>query len=643
MLRSILLVALVLCPTSPAWHIGAPPKPAPPGPLTPGPSHGPTTGSGGGSGKQKPPRSTAASSAGAVGGARTSGGMATRGGSGRALAAATTDNGSITDPLDTWEAWWEHNQDAFLDLKTARPAGRTVSGSPGQLTGRGRRAPPSRQHRPSRQQLDDEVVPALLDLLATHDERELLNAASLAVGRVAGPPLAAAVQERLVALLGHNEIQVQASAAIGLGALGTTPQNTPLLALLSDDSAGRILVGGGPVDTLLRSVSALSLGLSGDARSIWNLMDLVQRLPDSEREVKASAIAALGLLPADHPRTRVGRLLLLEMLDDRRLDPLVASVIPTTLGKMGAREALPRLVTLLADSDTDLLVRQSCAIGLGLLGTLDDPAVLQALLDTVTSGRDRGTRHFALIALGEIGAAGIGDPEGHDLLLDTLVREVSAQGADSEHRSWASLAAAIYGRGVPAAVPPLVTALREAHRSEHDPSFRGAFALALALLGDEQSLPAILADLEVPDESLSGHSAVAAGLLGDLSSTSSVRALLHRKGAGPGLRIRAATSLALLGDTDSVPTLITLLQDGSTYDEQAAFSRALGLIGDSRAVPVLVALALDERAKLRDRGFACVALGLLGERTRLPFHAGLKSDTNYLARIEPLVQVAQIL
>ena len=37
------------------------------------------------------------------------------------------------------------------------------------------------------------------------------------------------------------------------------------------------------------------------------------------------------------------------------------------------------------------------------------------------------------------------------------------------------------------------------------------------------------------------------------------------------------------------------------------------------------------------------ALGLLGERTRLPFHVDLKAGTNYLARIDPMIQMAQIL
>ncbi|RKY21929.1 MAG: hypothetical protein DRQ55_02575 [Planctomycetota bacterium] len=565
-----------------------------------------------------------------------------RGGSGRTTGAVITPVASGGDALDTWEAWWDHNQDAFLDLKAARIDARTVSGSPGQLTGRGRKRTATTVQRVGLAQIDDELVPALLPLSAPAQEREILNSVTLALGRMVGPARRHDVVKRLETLIGHSELQVRASAVLGLGTAGGQSSDDTLLALLHDDSAGRQLVGGGRVDTLVRGISALSLGLKGNARSVWSLMDAVTRLPDSEREVKASAVAALGLLPAEHPRSQVAAVLLVDLLSDESLDPVVASVIPTTLGKMQARESLPVILALLQDRRANGLVRQSCAIAAGQLGSLADGHALDALLAQVAEGRDRATRHFALIALGQLGARGGDDAEAHDRLRRALLRELSGQGASSEHRAWAALALGLYGRGQPLARPALIGPLMAAWDDEHDPSFRGAFALSAGLLGHAPAAARMRLDLHAADSALAGHAALALSLLDERASLPAIRGLLQRPGATPALRTRAATALALLADTDSIPALVQVLSEGATYDEQAAVSKALGLLGDRSALPPLLELALDTDAALRDRGFACVALGLLGERTRLPFHAALRADTNYLARIDPLVQVAQI-
>lgn len=630
-------------------HIGGPPKPPGPAVIQPYPD-GPSTASPKGR-PARAPGATTSAGASASTSSGSSSGVTTRGDDGRAAgsrggsgrSSASTATGSAIEPLDTWEVWWTHNQDALLDIKAARVDGRTVSGSPGQLTGRGRKRSAITVHRVSQEDVDQDVVPALLRLLDDRTEREILNSATLALGRMVGTPRRAEVSERLAQLLSHDELQVRASAALGLGAAGGSSTDGPLLALMRDDSSGRGLVGGGRVNDLVRGVSALSLGLNGDARAVYSLLDAIRRLPDSDRDVKASAVAALGLLPADHPRAQVAQVVLMELLGDKGLDPVVASVIPTTLGKMDARESLPLLIERLADRDADVLVRQSCAIALGQLASLEDQAVFEALLTELELGRDRPTRHFSLIALGRLGAKGRGEAADHNRLRLALMRELRGEGTSREHRSWAALATALYGRGHPVAADSLAPSLLAAWGTEHDPSFRGAFALAAALLGQADSQQLLLTDLGSPDDGLAGHAALGLGLLEAKDATPAIRALLQRPGAAPDLRIRAATALALLTDVDSITDLVDVMKGGASYEEQAAITKALGLLGDARSLAPLLSLALDEDAELRDRGFACVALGLLGERSRLPFHAELRAGTNYLAQIEPLVQVAQIL
>lgn len=663
LIAGLMALAVVTAPTpsSPppepaaptAKHVGQPPPPPKPGPAvapdmpklqpggvkgahTPGGSGGAATPSGGSVVRGS---SSVTSTAGATT-VRSSRGDLVRGQSGRTrpTTAATTP----IQVLDTWELWWLHNRDEFLDLRSRRPAAdTTVSGSPGHLLGRGRRVSTSGGHRPSQERLDREVVPALLELLRTHTERELLNSAALAVGRVASPDVAPEVLERLADLLDHDERQVQASAVLGLGALASSAADDELTAVLRDDSLGRRLTGGAAVDRLPRALAALSLGLLGDARGAWTLLDVVRRLPDKERDVKACSLAALGLLPADSPRTAVARTLLADMLEDPGLDPYVASVIPTTLAKLEAREELPRLLDVFRDRDTDRLVRQSLAIAFGRLADLDDAAVVAALLDEVQDGRDASTRQFALIALGRMGAAGSADAEAHRTLRLHLQREFMGRGRKAQ-RTWAALAAALHARAHEPSRNAMLPELRKAYADENDPNARAAYALALGLAQDTSVTETLRVDLRAGDEVLSGFSAVALGLLEDRESAPGLRMLLQRNGSSPAQRRRIATALALLADIEAVPDLIELLASGVTYEEQAAFTHAIGLIGDERALEPLLQIASDDSFSLHERGFACVALGMLGERTEHPFQTALRADTNYLTRLEPLVVVAEL-
>ncbi len=593
----------------------------------------------------------------------------TRGGTRTGAGLAGT---SAAPDASGWEPWWAANRDAYLGLRSHLVGRSTVSGSVGALTGRGRRTP-ARSYRPGDGVVDGRVVPALLELIADSDDADVLDSAVLAAARSTRGLHDDRVLAALRAQLGSRHLSVQSAAALALGALDHEGGRDALKALVRDDSEGRRLAGG-KVPDLTRSFAALSLGLSGRASDAILLADIVRRTPDSERDVKICSVVALGLLGADASVSTGVHVHLLALLADRRLDPAVRRHVPTALARSDDPAVLPDLLEAFLDRDVDARVEQSIAIAMGRLATLDDAPVVEALLDRVDRGRDVMTRHFALVALGEIGARGVrgardardasdsrdgsaadgaardaratrGDTADRaEAVLDALLRAADGRGGSRADRSWGALGAALLGRGAPDAQPRVLEHLRAAYADEKDPRFKGAYAVALGLLRDVGSAPALAEDLAtVRDDRFRGHVAVALGMLEHADVAPRLRALCTDRATPPDLRIDAAVGLGLLGDRGSVPVLVDALRDDPPLAVVAGLSRALGLLGDGGAVAPLEELARSERAPMLSRAFACVALGLLGARSELPFQTRVLGHENHMSDSVALAELRSIL
>jgi len=568
----------------------------------------------------------------------------TRGNTGRR--GAVTGSPEFVTGFEGWEFWWEANRDELLNLKSRLTASRTTSGSLIFLTGRGRDGDvETGSRRASRDRVDRAVTPTLQGMLEAATDRDILDSSILALGRSVSPEHTDLVLADALALLSHDELSVQTSAALSLGVLGDPAALAPLRDLLADTSHGRQLVGGGPVPWLVRSFAALGLGLLDDAGSEAPLLAALDSLPDSERDIKVCSIVALGLL-GDAQRTGEGHARLRGLLLDRRLDDVIKSHIPTTLGKHGDISDVPLLSQILADRDTSVWVRQSAAIALGRLATVDQVDAVDQLLAEVTDGKDPQTRRFAMIALARIGASGPADQatETHDRIESSLLNETTKP-SHAGHESWGGLALSLFARqrGVEVQGRAIDRLLR-AYQDEKDPSHRAAFAVSLGLLKAKEAIPFVASDFrERKDRGFKGYAAVALGLLGDDASARAMRAECERRSTSPGYRLQLATGLGLLQDEDSVDVLVDSLRDAQTLGVSSALAQALGLIGDERAIEGLTRLANDETQATAARAFACVSLGLLAERTALPWNAPIKAGSNYRARVPALDEVFDIL
>jgi HEAT repeat protein len=501
--------------------------------------------------------------------------------------------------------------------------------------------------RPTRSWIEAEIVPTLLKISQLTNNRDILDSALIALGRSAETQHRELVRQTAARLLSHHEVSVQAAAALSLGILLDDESVGLLTELLTDTSVGRQAIGGGRVPWMVRSFACLGLGLIGSDGAIDALLAAVTEFPDSERDIKACAFAALGLLDDRSDRKDEVVDMMLAMLVDEQLDGVLRSYVPTTLGKLGEPRAVPALLAVLGDREAPDAVRQSAAIGLARLAVLSDRSVVAELERQVKSGHDQLTRRFALVTLARLGADdidGAATAGAHDRLINLLEKELTGRGAQRSHRSWAALGAALYARAHPLSAARLLVPLRRGFEDENDPSFKGAFAIALALCDDQSSAAAIHESLlDSHQDDYRGYASEALGLLRHIEAAPLLRQLCVDEGLPESFRLKAATGLGLMGDTDAVPLLVDSMLAVRSLGGLSALAQALGLIGNQSVGPPLVGMAVDDSRHELSRAFATVALGLLGERGELPFNAALRADNNYLHQTPAFAEVLRIL
>jgi HEAT repeat protein len=271
---------------------------------------------------------------------------------------------------------------------------------------------------------------------------------------------------------------------------------------------------------------------------------------------------------------------------------------------------------------------------------------VQALLDYVAEGKDAVTRQFGLIALAQIGGRD-SDPaahaETHAAIARLLGREITRP-SSAANRPWATLAAALYGREQPDARADFATLVSQAYESEKDPSVRAACALSLGLLEVAAMAPVLFEDFQVAkDSSFRGYAALALGFLGHDEAAPALHAECRSKSITPSYRMQVATALGLLGDREAVGILSETLDGAQTLGVSAAVAKALGLIGDDEALAPLMQIVADAEKSPLTRAFACVALGMVCERSDLPWNQAIVADNNYYVAVPAIAEVCDIL
>lgn len=611
-------------PTTPSTPKGPGPVS---GPVAGGPSAGPATG------PSTPPGSAPG---------RTTGGV------GSAARRKTTST-------DRWETWWSLTRELYLGRHSAGARPTTLAF---QLTN-GRGTTPK-----SDSLLSDDVRKGLLPLLAQSlrdDSVEVADSAAIALGRTILAKDAGPILPHLIRNLAHSESSPQEAAILGLGLCGGTEAVAVLRAIALDESEGRSACGSsGPVDELLRGLATLALGLCGTQDALSPVVTLATSATAS-RELAATAVLAMGLQQEAAPAAIVT---LSRMLDERGLDKAVRAQVPIAISRLprsAARGLLPKLLETLADKRAPDELTRSAALAIGKLASIEDGDAVRVMMEVARRHSDAETREFALIALGRIGEQAVeagasgnaGVASGAEATRDSMQIFLVDQLCHPERKAqqpWAALALGLAGRNAGTGAAAIARSelsgrkLVELFEQTNDPSLQGATATAIALLrfdGGAAALRTRLADSRHPE--LRGQIAIALGMLRDRASIETLRDLVDDAALPPTTRIDVARGLALLGDSQFEGRLVELLANASDSNTAIAYSKALGLVGGSAAAAALRSIAEDKTRPEIQRGFAIVALGLLAEKSVLPWNVPYLVDANFTLPLRTFDAIADLL
>jgi HEAT repeat protein len=583
---------------------------------------------------------------------------------------------SRADPRSGWREWWEANEAAIRAGRRVRPF--LTEDSPLFRIGGDEEGNRSDAERPTRRAVEVEILPVLRAVLDApgKEDADVLASSLLALGKLAHDP---ADVDRIVAAATRRGAPdlVRESALLALGLLrrGAPADRFPartldavrerLFAALDDDA----------LHVRARCFAAFALGLLGDqpsgddeysgdgrqtVRGLWTRLGA--RFAGDD--VPVALLTALSLQPPrgipDAVKADLRSLCVSGRLAGRTLGPLARAHAVLALARLDGAAHAATFVGMARGRSFDLQVRRSATAALGLVADRIDSEqraqAVAALLEVARAGDPDSAGH-ALVTVGGLlhadFAAGSGLAAERSKAGDALLRAADA-GAHVV-RPYAALALAIAGREAGAApdVPAYVdllgraqAALREGAASDRlDPDTRGAFCVAIGLLGDDRSaalLRGIVVKPSLPED-VRGFACVGLGLLGRPSpeGRAALRAALSEKSES--LRRQAARALGLLGDTSAVPRLVAEIEAGGPDHVVARLAVALGDVGDVAAVAPLAALVRRKGVADATRAIACAALGLLGDLEPLPSLSRLGTDGNPLARTDALSEALSLL
>ncbi|MDE0896689.1 MAG: HEAT repeat domain-containing protein [Planctomycetota bacterium] len=578
--------------------------------------------------------------------------------------------------LTVWSFWWEFNKDPYINLKDAIRAGGTQTGSGNWFLGRGEESEAKDSMRPSAADIQNKIVPALLETLENSTNNDIVTGSMMALAKIGDEVDEdgnSAFAKLFKDFLSDSNQEIAETAAIALGILGNDASVSILRDLLEDTPVGRKLVGSNEVNNRTRAFSAYGLALVGSRtgqetirQSIFaSLQGTLESDDSSTRDIKVACLIAMGLVPmeklgfevaaAEVPEgeaapvsegisSRKGQIdYILEYFQDSANHYNVRAHAPTAVcrllegaGNEDAKEAAAKVFLSTLKSKAKKQVQQSCVLALGQLGDTDpdgiDKDIRKALMSVKKDVTDTQTRNFSAIALAQSGSRlGEGDP-------DTAIKEVSrhlmteiSKGKNAV-RPWTALAIGIFGKNLGASAPvDVIEALRMQLIDERTPRV-GAYAIGSGILGNADFTEILLDKLErMADDDARGYICVALGMIGAQEAVEPIKDIVKDSAYRPQLLQQAAIALGLLGDKKVVEDLIDTLETSKSLATQAALSSALGFIGDKRSIDPLVAMLSNKLITERARGFAAVALGIVADKEDLPWNSKIATDLNYRA------------
>ncbi|MHC5038251.1 MAG: HEAT repeat domain-containing protein [Planctomycetota bacterium] len=352
---------------------------------------------------------------------------------------------------------------------------------------------------------------------------------------------------------------------------------------------------------------------------------LCQSLTDDHREIRASAAIALGKIRWNEAPIRSA---LLKALKDR--DRTVRATAALALGMIGAKETGPRLAAILKNKRNDSGFRSFAAVSLGLMG---DPANLRVLQTTFHAPDSKSdVKGGAILGLGLLGQ----ERAVYTLLpvfLRTMREEFRALAVTSLARL--GMVEICLGSGKKAVTLDLIQEFEKRLLDKRTPrEVRRAIALALGTFGREQTSRSVLqkAYWRDRDKGVRGFALLSIAQLGKKSEEKgrSLRFLswaLSRE-TSPLLRGYLALGLGLTEEAEAGPLLLDLFQGKEHPDVRAAAAVGLGIVKYRAALPDLGREIQDPKDAGKARGYAAMALGMIGDPASVPYLRAVLENAN---------------
>jgi HEAT repeat protein len=566
---------------------------------------------------------------------------------------------------DSWEFWWGYNKDDILNLKARLKSAEQISYTNDGSLGLGEYFGGSKGsvQAPTQLAIQGKIIPALERALADLDLNfDIRAGAVIALAKVGSTQdgFAGPIGARLIEIMnnkrGKQHFSVEESGALALGLLQN--KDAEILSALCDKALDDRSNG----NRRTRSFALLALGLlqvnkadAGYERVVDTLRTIIKN-ESKDNNLPVCALTAMGLSgdPA-HLESLLAMVKTRKAFNSVKLNDLLRSYAISAMGKilqanpgLVTKECVDTLKSAMTTSRGANAVR-SAVIAYGQIGSksLDRKlavSMVQTLEYIVKKGENQAA-NFGLISLGKL-AASISDDRIRGRIFDTL--RVAMKKGSYTSRPFAALALGLMGRAAGSTGDR--DAIREAVRFEFneyrgDPRNRGGFAIALGMLEDRKAVAPLIKVLEdrSAEKRLRGSCAVALGMIRDRIALKSIRKALTEK-TSRDLRVDTAVAAGLIGDSSTVTTLIDILEDPrASLFIQGSVSLALGRIGDRRAIDPLVEMVEDDQVQDLNRALAAVALGLLGDRNDLAVMTRLSKDVNYRASINAMSEVLTIL
>ncbi|MCB9886309.1 MAG: hypothetical protein H6838_12515 [Planctomycetes bacterium] len=564
----------------------------------------------------------------------------------------------LEDDLTTWDLWWDHNKNAFLDLRGAdRQAVQT--GSDDFYLGATRRALAVDTVRPDAAMVTQVILPALRRAIDRTDQRDIQSSCLMAMAKIGRNHPDFTLREVFAPRLRNADQEVRETAALALGVAGIADPATLelMIDLVLDRGRGRE-ASAGDVDERVRSFAAYGLGLLADAgvvhavrREIFTALQQALASDDLGRNLEVAAIHAIGLCARggagyQGARLRDDAIETLAQHFDRRAGPgrqWMLAHCPTVIARLAGRDharsrVLVQRYTAILDGSEDrpTPVQQSCALALGQLARPGDDEraddadreAVKALREASASHRDAQTRYFSLLALGQIGGA-----DNRTFLLQTFDRARKTQ-----EKPWCGIALGLLARAANAhgADGEISARLRQEYENAKEPGLTGALAVALGLSRALDAAPVLRRRLldDEHQEDVAGYACIGLSLMKDRSALAQLRSVVGRSTRRPVLLTQATTALGNMGDQRIAEDLHEMLDGEVNLARFAAVAGALSRIGDRRSVDRLITALFDDERPTLARAFAAVALGGIADRRDHPWNTPIAVDSNYRAAVE---------